>query len=123
MHGDTDVILVDESHNFRNKTAQRYENLERIVALNGGKGRNSGRKKIILLTATPINNDLFDLYNQINFVTQGDRSYFSSAGIFRCSIFSKKWSFAGRGPSFAKPIPKQRSRARRLLFRRASSKP
>lgn len=99
-YGDTDVILVDESHNFRNKSAQRYENLERIVALNGGKGRDGSRKKIILLTATPINNDLFDLYNQINFVTQGDRSYFSSAGIgdvYRYFLQARRDSRNGAG--------------------------
>ncbi|MBW1947667.1 MAG: DEAD/DEAH box helicase, partial [Deltaproteobacteria bacterium] len=40
-----------------------------------------GRKKVIMLTATPINNDLLDLYNQISLVTQGDRSYFTACGI------------------------------------------
>jgi SNF2 family DNA or RNA helicase len=80
-YGDVDVVLIDESHNFRNRSAQRYENLERLIAQNGGKGREGARKKIILITATPINNDLLDLYHQINLLTQGDRSYFSAAGI------------------------------------------
>src|SRR5204863_9548316 len=79
--GDVDVILVDESHNFRNKTAQRYENLERLISLHGGRGRDGQRKKLILLTATPINNDIFDLYQQIALFTQGDRGYFAAAGI------------------------------------------
>ena len=39
------------------------------------------RKKVILLTATPVSNDLFDLYNQFSLITQGDRSYFAAAGI------------------------------------------
>jgi len=30
---------------------------------------------------TPISNELFDLYNQLNLITQGDRSYFSNCGI------------------------------------------
>ena len=34
-----------------------------------------------MLTATPINNNIFDLYNQITLITGGDRSYFSGAGI------------------------------------------
>jgi SNF2 family DNA or RNA helicase len=80
-YGNADVVLIDESHNFRNRNAQRYENLERIISLNAGKGQAGARKKLILLTATPINNDLFDLYNQIILFTRGDRSYFSSAGI------------------------------------------
>lgn len=80
-YGNADVVLIDESHNFRNRNAQRYESLERIISLNAGKGEAGERKKLILLTATPINNDLFDLYNQITLFTRGDRSYFSSAGI------------------------------------------
>ena len=80
-YADADIVLLDESHNFRNRNAQRYGNLERLLGGNGGKGRNGARKKLILLTATPINNDLLDLYNQISLVTMGDRGYFSSCGI------------------------------------------
>jgi superfamily II DNA or RNA helicase len=78
---DVDVILIDESHNFRNHRANRYENLERLIGANGGRGRDGERKKVILLTATPINNTIFDLYNQVMLFAQGDRTYFSSAGI------------------------------------------
>ena len=78
---DADVILVDEGHNFRNKRAKRYMQLETILAANGRRGRSGGRKKLILLTATPINNNIFDLYNQINLFTGNDRTYFASAGI------------------------------------------
>ena len=48
--GVADVILIDESHNFRNRTTQRYENLERIISANGHRGRDGSRKKLILLT-------------------------------------------------------------------------
>ena len=78
---DADVILVDEAHNFRNKRARRYGQLETMLAANGRRGRGGGRKKLILLTATPINNNIFDLYNQINLFTGNDRTYFASAGI------------------------------------------
>src|SRR6266511_1132838 len=78
---DADVILVDEAHNFRNKRAERYLQLENILAAHGRRGRSGGRKKLILLTATPINNNIFDLYNQINLFTGNDRTYFASAGI------------------------------------------
>jgi superfamily II DNA or RNA helicase len=78
---DADVILVDESHNFRNRNSARYENMERLIGGNRGRGREGQRKKVILLTATPINNDLFDLYNQLNLITQGDRAYFAACGI------------------------------------------
>jgi SNF2 family DNA or RNA helicase len=78
---DVDVVLVDESHNFRRSTTQRYENLSSIIAANQGRGRSGGRKKVILLTATPINNDIFDLYHQLTLFTQNNRSYFAAAGI------------------------------------------
>lgn len=78
---DVDIILIDEAHNFRNKRAKRYFTLETILAANGRRGRDGQRKKLILLTATPINNNIFDLYNQINLFTGNDRTYFASAGI------------------------------------------
>ena len=68
-YADAGVILIDESHNFRNRSAQRYEHLENLISLNG-RGTDSQWKKIILLTATPINNDIFDLYNQIALFTR-----------------------------------------------------
>jgi len=80
-YGDADVILVDESHNFRNTSPRRYENLEAVIGRNGGRGREGERKKIILLTATPISNDILDLYNQINLIAQGDAAFFSAVGI------------------------------------------
>jgi superfamily II DNA or RNA helicase len=80
-YADVDVILLDESHNFRNRNAKRFGNLERLIGANGGRGRDGMRKKVILLTATPVSNDLFDLYNQFSLITQGDRSYFAPAGI------------------------------------------
>jgi superfamily II DNA or RNA helicase len=78
---DVDVILIDEAHNFRNKNANRYQQLETLISANGRRGRDGARKKIILLTATPINNTVFDLYNQINLFTGNDQSYFAAAGI------------------------------------------
>jgi hypothetical protein len=78
---DTDVVLIDESHNFRNPGSQRYGNLELLLGGNGGRGRDGARKKVILMSATPINNDLLDLYNQLCLITRGDRSYFAACGI------------------------------------------
>jgi hypothetical protein len=79
--GAVDVILIDESHNFRNRTTRRYANIEQIISTNRGCGCSGGRKKLILLTATPINNDVFDLYHQLVLITRNDRTYFAGAGI------------------------------------------
>lgn len=62
-----DVVIVDESHNFRNSATKRYDNLYRVVAPN-----NRGRKKIVLLTATPINTKYEDLSNQLQILTHDD---------------------------------------------------
>jgi SNF2 family DNA or RNA helicase len=80
-YGDADVILIDESHNFRNDKANRYLALDSIIQLRGGRGRDGNRKKVILLSATPINNDILDLANQIRLFTQNQPDYFREAGI------------------------------------------
>lgn len=53
-----DVILVDESHNFRNKT-NAYEALHTFME------QQSDDSAIIMLTATPISNGVTDLKNQL----------------------------------------------------------
>lgn len=58
-----DVILIDESHNFRNPGTGRYQNLMKLLAT--GKPD----KVVILMTATPINNSIWDLYHQVSFIT------------------------------------------------------
>jgi hypothetical protein len=82
-YGEYDVILIDESHNFRNRDSGRYENLSRLIGLNGGRGEHGYRKKLILMTATPINNSVMDLHNQVRFFTRGDNAFFAGAGIGR----------------------------------------
>jgi len=71
---DYDVVLIDESHNYRNPSTNRRLNLMKL--LSGGK-----RKQVILMTATPVNNSLMDLYHQISLITAGDDSHFVSLDI------------------------------------------
>ena len=59
--GKFSVILIDESHNFRNKATGRFKNLEILLT----RGENI---KVILLTATPINTGYMDLYYQLYLV-------------------------------------------------------
>ncbi len=73
-YADADLIIVDESHNFRNTSANRYENLSRLL-------HTDQRKKLVLMTATPINTSVFDLYQQVRLIT-GDRDdYLAGVGI------------------------------------------
>lgn len=56
------VVVIDESHNFRNSNSQRYKILAPYLQ----------DKKVILLTATPQNNTVWDLYHQIKLFHQSD---------------------------------------------------
>jgi superfamily II DNA or RNA helicase len=71
---DVDVILVDESHNFRNPATNRYRTLIKIIT--GGR-----RKRVILMTATPVNNTLYDLYQQLLLLARGDDHFYRPIGI------------------------------------------
>jgi len=70
-----DVILIDESHNFRNVGTGRYAGLMKLLAT--GKPE----KAVILMTATPINNSVWDLYNQLSLITRGQDAFFRDYGI------------------------------------------
>jgi len=83
QYGRYDLVMVDECHNFRSRDSIRYENLTRCLAINGGLGGHGQRKKVVLLTATPINNSVMDLYQQLQLITMGDSAYFSRSGIGR----------------------------------------
>jgi superfamily II DNA or RNA helicase len=64
-----DLVIVDESHNFRNSGTNRYRNLQLLL----GSGKHD--KRVVLLTATPINNSIFDLYHQIMLLMRGKEIY------------------------------------------------
>lgn len=60
-----DMVIVDEAHNFRSDTAGRYDDLQLICKtprINEGMVRGR-QKKVMLLSATPLNNRPTDLLN------------------------------------------------------------
>lgn len=62
-----DLIIVDEAHGFRNDTSGKYDELQKICkapCVNPGL-LHSYQKKIMLLSATPLNNHPSDLLNQL----------------------------------------------------------
>jgi superfamily II DNA or RNA helicase len=74
-----ELIVVDESHNFRNPLSNRWENFFSLVHDNISK---SGKRPYMLfLTATPINNTPWDLYWQIMLLVLMDRSAFIKENI------------------------------------------
>jgi Helicase conserved C-terminal domain/SNF2-related domain len=78
--GNYDLVVIDESHNFRNKASlkdreTRYDRLMRKIIKEGVKTR------VLMLSATPVNNRLADLKNQIAFVTEGNDTALLDHGI------------------------------------------
>lgn len=73
---DYDLILVDEAHRYRNHTSQAFGFLQRICkAQRNGDGLVSGtKKKVILISATPLNNRPQDLYYQLQLFQDARRS-------------------------------------------------
>ena len=66
-----DLVIVDESHRFRNNTSERYKHLQEICKT---PTRQRKKKNIVLITATPFNNDPSDLHNQIKLFMEGQDS-------------------------------------------------
>ncbi|GIU68820.1 MAG: helicase [Candidatus Woesearchaeota archaeon] len=73
-----ELIVVDESHNFRNPLSNRWENFFTLVNDHIAKKQ---RPKMLFLTATPINNTPWDLYWQIMLLVLMDRSAFIKENI------------------------------------------
>lgn len=64
-----DAIVIDEAHHFRNIASNRARRLFEITK----------SKQLFLLTATPINNSLYDLMHLIEYFSRRQPDYFSGA--------------------------------------------
>ncbi len=61
-----DLIIVDEAHNFRHDSTGNYDLLQRICkSARLNKGNVKGNKRVLLLSATPLNNTPEDIKNQL----------------------------------------------------------
>lgn len=60
---DREVLVIDESHNFRNTGTQRYEQIQAWLRPGG----EPSRRKVLLLSATPQNNHPDDIKHQLAF--------------------------------------------------------
>ncbi|WP_372837461.1 helicase-related protein [Phaeovulum sp.] len=73
--GNYDLVVIDESHNFRNASSAK-EGLTRYSRLMDEIIRSGVKTKVLMLSATPVNNRMNDLKNQVAFITEGiDRAY------------------------------------------------
>ncbi len=59
------LVLIDESHNLRNREGKRYRAIQEYI--------NENESRVILLTATPYNKTYLDLSNQLRLFVPEDR--------------------------------------------------
>jgi hypothetical protein len=70
-----DLIIVDEAHKFRNHTSDSFSKLQNICKANRiNQGMIEGNKKVILVTATPLNNKPEDIYYQLLLFQDANRA-------------------------------------------------
>lgn len=64
-----DLVLVDEAHKFRSHTTSAFEQLQEICKMPRLEAGNipGYKKKVMLISATPMNNSPADIYNEILF--------------------------------------------------------
>jgi superfamily II DNA or RNA helicase len=71
-----DMVVIDESHNFRGNPMDKTKD-DGTVRMNRAKFlmekiiKTGVRTKVLLLSATPVNNNLRDLRNQLSLITEG----------------------------------------------------
>jgi len=74
--GNYDLIVIDESHNFRGNPMDKMKD-DGSVKMNRAKWlmervvKEGVKTKVLMLSATPVNNTLRDLRNQIAYITEG----------------------------------------------------
>ncbi|MER8792339.1 SNF2-related protein [Mesorhizobium sp. M0983] len=81
--GNYDLVVIDESHNFRNASRNRsgsgrktrYERLMDDIVKTGLK------TKVLLLSATPVNNNLSDLKAQLDLISADKNDGFAEVGV------------------------------------------
>lgn len=76
-----DLIVIDESHNFRNTSTNKKTSKSRYAFLLEEVLQKGVKTKVLMLSATPVNNRLNDLKNQLYFVTEGQDESFKDFGI------------------------------------------
>lgn len=79
------LLVIDESHNLRNNSSQRYKFLMNEII------KKNQDIKVLLLSATPINTKLTDVLNQFMLITKDNSHAFKkSLGIFSIrNLFAK----------------------------------
>jgi len=121
--GAYDLVVIDESHNFRGNPVERVKDDGR-VKMNRAKWlmekvvRSGVTTKVLMLSATPVNNTLRDLRNQIAFITEGKED----ALFETCKIKNIGITLENAQKNFTRwADPKNESRSMKQLLERLDS--
>lgn len=68
------IVILDESHNLRNRERKRYKAIQEYIQLNDS--------KVIMLSATPYNKTYLDLSNQLRLFIDEDKDLSLSPEVF-----------------------------------------
>lgn len=76
--GNYDLVVIDESHNFRTGKYAEENGLSRYQKLMEDIIKAGTRTKVLMLSATPVNNKMTDIRNQIRLIAEDDDEYLAA---------------------------------------------
>ena len=114
--GNYDLIVIDESHNFRNggHISRDGDKENRYLKLLNKVIRKGVKTKVLMLSATPVNNRFIDLKNQIALAYEGESSILDSKLNTSRSIEDIFKQAQGAFNAWSKCEPQDRTTARLL---------
>ncbi|MDR3048380.1 MAG: phospholipase D-like domain-containing protein [Elusimicrobiota bacterium] len=112
-----DLVIIDESHNFRGNPLESVRNgenkMNRAMWLMEKIVKSGVKTKVLMLSATPVNNSLKDLRNQIAFITEGRTdALLETSGIKDIDLTLK----IAQGKFSAWASPKNKNRTAKILL-------
>ena len=121
--GAFDLVVIDESHNFRGNPIEKKKD-DGKIKMNRAKSlmekviKSGVKTKVLMLSATPVNNTLRDLRNQIAFITEGKED----ALFETCKIKSIGTTLENAQKNFTRwADPKNATRTMKQLLERLDS--
>lgn len=88
--GNYDLVVIDESHNFRNRPTKADKTTSRYTFLMQKVMQAGIHSNVLLLSATPVNNKATDLRNQLLLISRDDDRFLEDHGIASISNTTRR---------------------------------